>query len=317
MRLALVLAIGLVVARVARADQPTEPWAQGVSQSSRDEANALFDEGNQLFARDAHAPALAKYRAAIALWDHPAIRFNMAVTLIRLDRPLEAADALDAALRYGQQPFSSLERYREALDYRALVAKQLAQVEVTCDRSGTRVALDGKPWFVCPGTRTVRVLAGRHQLVAEQPGYLTLSRALVLVGGTDDKQAVELMSYEGAVTYRYRSPRWLPWTVAASGVAVAIGGGALWLFGNSRLESFEREWTLRCPGGCTLDEQPVLADRRSGAVIEKGAGMTLAIAGSAVALAGTAFAIWNRPIRVLPAASVSSGTAMLGVAWSR
>src|SRR5439155_6363082 len=91
---------------IARAEAP-KPWSQGVPEATQQRANALFAEGNQLFAQQAHGPALDKYHAAIALWDHPLIRFNMAVTLIRLDRVLEAADELDRALRYGAQPFTT------------------------------------------------------------------------------------------------------------------------------------------------------------------------------------------------------------------
>ena len=82
------------------------------------QANALFAEGNQLFAQQAHAPALEKYKAAIALWDHPLIRFNMAVTEIRLDRILEAADDLDERCATATTPFTP-ELYQQALDYQA------------------------------------------------------------------------------------------------------------------------------------------------------------------------------------------------------
>ena len=60
-----------------------KPWAMGVPQDVQDKAKALYEEGNTLFAQQAHAPALEKYKQAIALWEHPLIRFNMAVTEIR------------------------------------------------------------------------------------------------------------------------------------------------------------------------------------------------------------------------------------------
>ena len=96
-----VLVAGLAVAAPAAAD--TTRWSQGVPEAKQAQANTLFDAGNQLFAQQAHAPALEKYRAAIAIWDHPLIRFNLAVTLIRLDRPLEAAEDLEQALRFAPQ----------------------------------------------------------------------------------------------------------------------------------------------------------------------------------------------------------------------
>src|ERR1700733_8189364 len=117
----LVIAIVLILSTHRAGAEPE--WAKGVPAETQAQANKLFAEANQLFAQQAHAPALEKYRAAIALWDHPMIRYNMAVTLIRLDRILEAADNLEKALRFGQTPFSTPELYQQALDYQALVKR--------------------------------------------------------------------------------------------------------------------------------------------------------------------------------------------------
>ncbi len=153
---ALVVALAALAAAPVRVLAAPEPWDVGVSDDNQARAEAIFAEGNQLFSQRAHAPALAKYKEAIALWDHPMIRFNMAVTLIRLDRILEAADELDAALRYGPAPFTP-ELYQQALDFQTLVRKQLGYIEAVSDQAGTRILLDGKPWFEAPGTRKIRV----------------------------------------------------------------------------------------------------------------------------------------------------------------
>jgi hypothetical protein len=315
------LAIAVIVWSVAaRADEPREmPWAQGVSQDAQDRANALYEEGNELFARGAHADALAKYRAALELWDHPNIHFNAAVTLIRLDRILEAADDLDRALRFGELPFASPERYQQALDYRALVARQLVEVEASCTLAGAHVLLDGQSWFDCPGTQQKRVLAGQHALVAQRDGYLTYSRSLVLVGGTQARETIELVSLEHATMLRYPVPRWLPWTITGAGVAIAAGGIALRFTGDSNLTQFESEWSAACPMGCALATQPELADRRSRALLEKNIGLGLAIAGGAIALGGGAFVVWNRPIRVLSHLEIGTepGGARVSVRWTR
>ena len=131
-----------------------KPWAQGVPQDVQDKAKALYEEGNTLFAQQAHAPALEKYKQAIALWEHPLIRFNMAVTEIRLERILEAADDLEKALAYGDKPFKP-ELYQQALDYQALVKGRVGFIEATCDDTASRLLLDGKPWTDCPKTVTL------------------------------------------------------------------------------------------------------------------------------------------------------------------
>src|SRR5688572_19978738 len=102
----------------------------------------------------------------------------MAVTQIRLDRILEAADDLEKALKYGEKPFKP-ELYQQALDYQTLVKGRVGFVEATCDQAGTRLLLDGKPWFDCPGTKKMRVLAGEHAVVGEKKGFLTSSEKVV------------------------------------------------------------------------------------------------------------------------------------------
>src|SRR5947209_5894768 len=100
-------------------ESQNKPWAEGVPIDVQQKATALYDEGNELFAQQAHTPALEKYKQAIGMWEHPKIRYNMAVTEVRLDRVLDAADDLEKALKWGDQPFTKTD-YQNALDYQAL-----------------------------------------------------------------------------------------------------------------------------------------------------------------------------------------------------
>ena len=280
-----------------------EPWAQGVPAATQAKANALFAEGNQLFAERAHAPALEKYKQAIAMWDHPMIRFNMAVTLIRLDRVLDAADELEKALRFGAKPFTA-ELYQQALDYQSLVKKQLGFIEIKCDQPDTHIQLDGKPWFDAPGTKTVRVLAGEHAIVADRKGYLTESRRLVVGGGATINHTLKLVPLESAVILEYRHPRWLPWTVAITGAAVAGGGLGAWLLGKSRMDDFAQEFVKECPNGCDLAEHPGLRAEQDRAELEGKIGVSAMIGGGAIAVTGVVWVLVNRPVRRLPRVEV-------------
>jgi hypothetical protein len=295
------------------------PWAQGVDNARQDAANALYAQGNDLFARGAQAEAADKYRAALAIWDHPLIRFNLAVALIRLDRMLEAADEIDGALRYGDKPFAGSEHYQQALDYQALIAHQLVTLETVCTQASTRVLLDGKPWFTCPGSAKVRLLAGEHLLVGEGGGYLTATDPLVLVGGTQTTKHVELVRYERAVMLRYRFPPWQPWTATGGGAAIAIGGLALWLVGRSDIDKFEADWTHACPQGCTLASQPALADSRSSALLDGKLGIGIMVAGGAIAVSGVVLVLLDRPERVVPHLQVvpERGGVSVGYVWQR
>jgi hypothetical protein len=304
----------LLAAGVAHADN--KPWAQGVAQKTQDEANALFADANTLFARQAHAAALEKYRAAIALWDHPLIRFNMAVTLIRLDRVLEAADELDQALRYGNTPFEA-DHYQQALDYKALLAGRVGTIEASCEQAGAHVLLDGKPWFDCPNTRKQRVLAGEHAVVGERDGYLTRSLRLVVTGGSTMREKLELVPLDSAVALEYPTRRWIPWTIAGGGAAIAVSGLAVLFAGRSQMDKFSNEFRMACPQGCSLSTQPLLADERSSAQLKGTVGVSMIVAGGAVAASGVVWAILNKPRRVMPTVEVtpSHGGASASVGW--
>jgi tetratricopeptide (TPR) repeat protein len=221
----LLVAVALLVAVPAHADRP---WETNVSKPDQDAANKLFSDANALFARQAHVDALVKYKAALAIWDHPMIRFNMAVTLIRLDRLLEAADALDRALRFGSAPFTD-DLYQQALDYQHLVAGRVALLETHCTTSGAVLSLDGKRWFTCPDTKSIRVLAGEHQLLGEREGFSTLSRRLLIPGGETTRSEVELSPARG---------RWYQhWYVLAAAGVVAAGAGGAAIYFATRDES--------------------------------------------------------------------------------
>lgn len=298
----------LAAAAPARADDDV-PWAHGVAAEQQARANALFAEGNELFAQRAHGPALDKYTAAATIWDHPMIRFNMAVTLIRLDRMLLAAEALEKALRFGATPFTP-ELYEQALDYQRLVTNQLGHVEVSCDQPATRIQLDGKPWFDAPGTHKIRVTSGAHVLVAEREGHITISRRLVIVGGSTVTEKLELVPIERALLIKYRHPRWLPWTVTGGGAAIVLGGLGLWFAGKSQMDRFAQQFVRECPTGCEADlsMHQALADEQDSARLKGKVAVSMMVVGGVVTAGGVAWAIYNRPQRYLPQLEVLPST---------
>ena len=306
-RLLLLLVLGL---SIAHADD--KAWARDVPEEQRNAANKLFEEANQLYSQMAHSAALEKYEAAIALWDHPMIRFNMAVTLIRLERVLEAADSLDAALRFAAAPFTP-ELYQQALAYQSLIRGRVATVEVSCTQQGTQLTLDGRPWFACPGKNQRRVLAGEHVLVGEKAGFMTQSHPLMLAGGKSTKLSIELLPIDAAVELEYPSPRWLPWTTAVGGLAIAGGGLAFLLAGKDEMRTFEAEFTKTCPPGCDFREMPPLANVYDRAKLYGGIGAGMMAVGGAAAVGGIVWLIVNRPRRVPSKLEVSPTVGSPGV----
>ena len=314
--------IVLVVMAFSTVASAEVPWAQGVSKENQTKANALFAEANQLFAQQAHKPALEKYKQAIELWPHPLIEFNMGVTLVRLDLYLEAAETLDKALRYGQQPYPSPEQYQQAVDYQKLIAGRVGTVEAGCDQKDAHVLLDGKPWFSCPGKQKLRVMAGEHVIVGESKGFMTISKRVVVAGGATASHTIELLPLDAVVKLEYPSPRWLPWTTAGIGAAVGLGGLGFWFAGRSQMDRFEADFAMLCPTGCDkdLDTNPTerqLADQRDSAQLKGKIGISMMAAGGAITISGVVWAIMNRPKRVLPKMEVSpnEGGATARASW--
>lgn len=158
------------------------PWAAGVSDREQKIALGLYVAGNHEFIQARYAQALARYQEAIQHWDHPAIRFNMAVCLINLDQPVEARDNLERSLVYGAFALGP-DAYGQGLTYRKLLDAQLVRLTLDCPEPDEEVVLDGKLVFKGPGVVDRFVLPGEHQVFATKPGFLPASRKIVLVAG--------------------------------------------------------------------------------------------------------------------------------------
>ncbi len=321
---------------VARADEPappappapssptpntadeTTPWAKGVPEPTRKQAEKLFDEGNDLFGQQAHAPAIEKYQAALKLWDHPLIRFNLAVTLIRLDRALEAYDELEKALRYGDKPFKP-ELYRQALDYQIVLKGRVGYIEVSCDQPATSITIDGKQWFDCPGTQKKRVPAGEHTVIGQKDKYVPVTRRLVVAGDKTSAEKIKLEPFETQYKLVYPHKRWLPWTILSAGGAVALSGVGVWLTGRNQMDSFQSNFERDCALGCEKDlsQHLALRDQRDGATLKGAIGVTMMVTGGVATVAGFVFVLINTPTRVLPNLEINptSGGMRAQVGW--
>jgi hypothetical protein len=290
-----------------------DDWAKGVSAQNQKDANALFAEANQLFAQQAHAPALEKYKAALALWDHPLIHFNTAVTEIRLDRILDAAADLDKALQYGDKPFPSKELYQQALDYQLLVKGRVGEVDATCSQAHVHMLLDGKPWFDCPGSGKQRVLIGEHAILGDDPtkDLVPETHKVVVASGATVAETITLRGFDSAVVIKYPYPRWVPFTITGGGLAIALGGLAFWFAGRSQMDSFDSDFAMECPTGCDIGlnakpEEKLLAEKRDSAELKGKIGISMRVVGGAITVTGAVMVIINSkgkqvlPVEVAP-----------------
>ena len=222
-----------------------QPWAQGVTDAQKAEAQARLEEGNVLFLKQSYKEALEKYQAALRAWDHPSIRFNIVRCLIQIDRNVEAFDNLREALKYGAEPLEE-NVYREALAYEKLLANEVAEVEIACTQQGVEVLLDGQELMTCPGRQSRRVAPGKHGVVANKAGFLTITRELKVLGGSKEKLDITLVSVTQATKIVRRWPQWIPYVVLGSGIGVT-GFGAFMEYNAQRtMDEHDREVARDC-----------------------------------------------------------------------
>lgn len=287
--------VGFAGAAMAQAREPERPWAKGVSASAQARALEIFRLGNAALKESQWLVASDHYREALALWDHPAINYNLALALLQLDQPIETYQRLEAALKYGAAPLDA-DKFEQAQRYHALVEKQVARLTLRCDLEGAVVKLNGKQVFVAPGTHQAMVRAGPVTVVAAKEGYLTNEQSPILRGGETRTIDLTLRAEEQAVEYRRLFAAWIPFATLGVGAALAGGGVGLHLSARSQFAAYDRgvEGCVdQATGGC-VPSLALAALRTQGQGQQAGAIALYGIGGAAVA-AGAVLLYVNRP----------------------
>jgi hypothetical protein len=293
--------LGLLLAATA-AHADVEPWKRGVTPERMRHAQELLEAGNAVFLERDYAASLAKYQEAIAVWDHPAIRFNMVRALIHLDRVVEAFDNLELALAHGPAPLEE-NVYVEAIAYQKLLANQIGKITVRCTQPGVEVTLDGQPLLTCPGSEMRRVRPGNHQVVGKHPELLTRSTEVFVAGGTTETVAFALdpPGTDGVVIQRWST--WIPWVVVAGGAALTGTGALVQTLAISDRDRYYTEVASNCaPAGCP---DSFAADIRDRAQLENRVAIGLVAAGVATLVTGGVMVYMNRA-RLEPRAARAS-----------
>jgi hypothetical protein len=311
-------------ATVAAPGESARPWAAGVPEAEQAAAVELYHSGNLEFAESRFAQALAKYREAIGHWDHPAIRFNMAVCLINLDQPLEAKDNLERGLAYGDGPLGG-EAFSQGMTYRKLLDAQLAHLKIVCPEVGTQVTLDGKLLLTGPGSVEEALLPGAHQLVATKAEFRTASKALVLVAGKLTTYDIGPLQLEVATRTVRRWAPWKPWAVLGGAGVLGVVGTISYVAAKHNFASYDVDVSAACPRGCDAAMLMALSGARrvrDRGQAEQVAAFSLFSAAGAAVIAGAIAVIANQPRVQLeprhaqPSVALVPAGAALHVRWS-
>jgi tetratricopeptide (TPR) repeat protein len=271
------------------------PWAAGVSTDRQKQALVVFREGNQQLNDGLFARASETYRKALEAWPHPAIHYNLALAQMNLDQPIEAFENFSKAIQFGDAPLQK-DKLEHAKEYMLLLDKQIATIEVSCDKPGAKVSVDGKEVFVAPGTFKARVRIGRHTFVADKRGYTTRINAPFIGPGEHFRIELKLYTAEELTRYNRRwDATWMPYAVIGGGAAIGLVGVALELSADASYNDYDKAVAacnmnnMGCQAGSDITSLRDAGDQKKliGFV-------AYGVAGAAVAT-GALLAILNRP----------------------
>lgn len=324
-----ILAVGAMPAAAEDGAQASvaTPWSVGVTDEQKASAQALLDEGNDLYIQNRYRDAADKYRAALAAWNHPAIRFNLVKALVSLDEPIEAAAELELAVAYGDAPFEA-DVLAEVRNYQRLLAAQIAKVEVTCEQPGVSATFNGEP-VACPGTSRHTVRPGRHTISGQGDGLLTQSRVETLVAGDNPTIELRLVAIADATITRTRWAAWKPWVVVGGGAATLGLGTVLALSARSLQDDYREALRTECGElGCAPGEVPDSLQALEGSYrFRDRLSIGLLATGGAALAAGVTLLILNRAYTVVPEQETAPSVALapwvepggggLSVSWTR
>lgn len=278
-------------------DPDDRPWVVGVSEADQAVALRMFRDGNASLNDGVFVTAVKHYREALKHWDHPAIHYNLALALMNLNQPIEVYQSLTKALKYdpkaGPAPLDA-DKYDRAKNYMLLAQNQVANVDVTCDKPGAKVSVDGNLVFTGPGRYQGLVQVGKHSFVAEKEGFATSVEAPYI--GPGETMRFSLKLYSGSELTRYKrlwKTTWMPWAVAGAGGAIAIASGVVYMSGRSDIQDFDARIA-----SCGLEGCPITSDltdmRESGDTKQTMAWVGFGL-GAATIATGAILAYVNRP----------------------
>jgi hypothetical protein len=257
------------------------PYLTKVSKEHQQAAKALVEEGNKLL-HDGFLPqAEKKYRDALALWEHPAIHYNLALALPLTLRPAEVYEHMRAAMNHGEAPIGA-GRYKHARTLTERMVKEYAWVEISCGCEASAKLSSGE-WLVRRGNGSFEGLVppGTHTLVAAQKDHPSAETVLTLAAG----ERVHLRLGEK----RPYTP-WKLWAAMGAGAAVAAGGGLLHVQAGKDFRAFDNGIN-RC-GGC--EPQPGVAAHRTRALTLQRIAVGSYTLGGAAVLTGLVFLYNNQ-----------------------
>ena len=273
-------------------------------------ALALVAEGEALVSEYFLADAIDKYRAAVTHWEHPTIHYNVARLLNALERPLEAYESVERALRLDLTSMSlTPEQIQQIqtplLELRDQLRGRLVELQLSSAEPSVEVTV-GNQVVSTASSRPTMLQPGDHRLTAQSSGYWPLLQTVSLEPGT--------VRHLRLTSQRAITP-WKPWALASAGIVVTATGLGLYSYGRAERADLAARIDEACDPGCTKDKRAGFDDDWRFAHRLQRIGIGSVIVGGSAALLGAGLVLWNqrpklrlsdrdeRALSILPVAS--------------
>lgn len=160
---------------------PRSAGAEGIAEDQQARARELFREGVRLSDRGEWQRAAGRFEESLNLHEASTIRYNLAVSYVRLERLAEAAEHLEVAMAAGDLPDETRAAAERLL---AEITPQLGAIEITRnDTDEVVISLDERA--LTPGQleRQIRVSPGSHVVTVVRHGELIERRQVEIAPG--------------------------------------------------------------------------------------------------------------------------------------
>ena len=155
------------------------------------EARALFDEGVAALAEQAWDRAEELFRHSEQRVPRTSTRYNLALSLFRLGRPLEALQTL-VRLERDADPEADARYLQYAQQLRSHLRPQLARITLQIQPAHAEVTVDGQSHAGSGPARVLFLLPGSHDFGVRADGFTAAHFELEVQAGSDLLRAVEL-----------------------------------------------------------------------------------------------------------------------------
>lgn len=198
-----------------------------VAEPSADDAaraRELFEQGVALSAEERWSEALERFRASRALSVRPSTVYNIATTLQRLGRAVEAIDAVREYLEISD-PVAHASQRAQAEQLRELLYSTLVRVTFVIAPETAELSVDGRVVPSLGAEREVVLDPGDHAIAASAAGHVTARVQVSLGPGTRERRQIvlERLPEQPAHLIVRTSPA--DAEVAVDGAEVGVGDG--------------------------------------------------------------------------------------------